>query len=163
GDGAGLRFHFRWQRASGKAGRRGERHADRHRTVGSDIDGVNQAQLVNVNGDFRVVTGAEGVHDPLLQLLNAGGFFDLRFKLGAGEHRGRGHFGSFGFLFGAHGDSVQPWANLTAKLWITWTIEAKPTRRPMTRLLSRPRRRKKPSTSNATTSRALWPEKSLCK
>ena len=74
--------------AGDRAARRRQRHLDGDVALVVDVDLVDQAQLVDVGGDLRIVHGLQGRDDvggELLQLLRR----DRRSWLRRGPHRGR--------------------------------------------------------------------------
>src|SRR4029078_8133262 len=68
--------------------RRRERHVDFYATVVADIDLVNQPQLIDVGGDFRIVNGFQRRNDVIGQLVK----LVRRKRRRAGDRRGLRRF-----------------------------------------------------------------------
>src|SRR5262249_24356802 len=73
---------------------RGERHLDRHRAIVGDVDLVDQPELVDIGGNFRIVDGLERGDDVVGKPR----------QLALRQRRGRGGFGA------GRGRSVGGWA-----------------------------------------------------
>src|SRR5215831_6433995 len=82
-DTARLRLHLGWELLGRRAHRRREGHADGGRALGVDLHLVDEAELVDVDGNLRIEDGLQLLDDLLADLAHRLGRFDDASRLGA--------------------------------------------------------------------------------